>query len=155
MADLVSSLVAANRVMVFSKTYCPYCVKAKSALNSVGLSSFGLLELDSHPRADEVRSSARPRERWRASSFCARALRRRVAPVCARPPPRWRHRSPRTPLRRTARGAQVQDALLKLTGARSVPRVFVDGKCIGGGDDAAAMARDGRLKTMLTAAGIM
>jgi glutaredoxin 3 len=49
----------------------------------------------------------------------------------------------------------VQDALLKMTGARSVPRVFVDGKCIGGGDDTDAMARDGRLKTMLTAAGIM
>lgn len=50
---------------------------------------------------------------------------------------------------------QVQDALLKLTGGRSVPRVFVDGKFIGGGDDTAAMARDGRLKTMLTSAGIM
>ena len=50
---------------------------------------------------------------------------------------------------------QVQDALLKLTGGRSVPRVFVDGKFIGGGDDTAAMARDGRLKTMLVSAGIM
>jgi len=28
---------------------------------------------------------------------------------------------------------QVQDILLSLTGARTVPRVFVDGKCIGGG----------------------
>ena len=50
---------------------------------------------------------------------------------------------------------QVQDALLTLTGGRSVPRVFVDGKFIGGGDDTAAMARDGRLKTMLVSAGIM
>jgi glutaredoxin len=59
MADLVASLVASNRVMVFSKSYCPYCSKAKRALNSVGLSAFGLLELDSHPRADEVRRRAR------------------------------------------------------------------------------------------------
>lgn len=49
----------------------------------------------------------------------------------------------------------MQDALLKVTGGRSVPRVFVDGKFIGGGDDTAAMARDGRLKEMLTAAGIL
>ena len=28
---------------------------------------------------------------------------------------------------------QVQDILLGITGARTVPRVFVDGKCIGGG----------------------
>ena len=50
---------------------------------------------------------------------------------------------------------KVQDALLKLTGARAVPRVFVDGKFIGGGDDTAAMARDGRLKTMLAAVGVL
>ena len=30
---------------------------------------------------------------------------------------------------------QVQDILLGLTGARTVPRVFVDGQCIGGGND--------------------
>ncbi len=51
--------------------------------------------------------------------------------------------------------SQVQDALLKMTGGRSVPRVFVDGKFIGGGDDTAAMARDGRLKEMLSSAGIL
>ncbi len=58
-------------------------------------------------------------------------------------------------VRRHPDGRKVQDALMKLTGGRSVPRVFVDGKFIGGGDDTAAMARDGRLKAMLTAAGIM
>jgi len=31
--------------------------------------------------------------------------------------------------------SQIQDHLLTLTGARSVPRVFVGRKCIGGGDD--------------------
>ena len=30
---------------------------------------------------------------------------------------------------------QVQDILLGLTGARTMPRVFVDGQCIGGGND--------------------
>ena len=68
--------------------------------------------------------------------------------------PRARGAAPTLSAYRTAL-LQVQDALLELTGGRSVPRVFVDGKFIGGGDDTAAMARDGRLKTMLVSAGIM
>ena len=59
MAELVSELVAKNRVMVFSKTYCPYCTKAKQALASVGLTQYGLLELDGHARGDEARRVAR------------------------------------------------------------------------------------------------
>ena len=31
----VKDLVAGNKVMVFSKSYCPYCAKAKSAIDSV------------------------------------------------------------------------------------------------------------------------
>ena len=61
MADLVQSLIAGSRVMVFSKSYCPYCAKAKSALQSVGLTQYGLLELDGHPRCDEARAAASPR----------------------------------------------------------------------------------------------
>lgn len=63
-------------------------------------------------------------------------------------------------LRRGAAGSAVRDAqrlpraaaLLarsKMTGARTVPRVFVNGKCIGGGDDTAALAASGRLAKML------
>jgi hypothetical protein len=61
MADLVESLIKGSRVMVFSKSYCPYCTKAKSALQSVGLTQYGLLELDGHPRCDEARAAASPR----------------------------------------------------------------------------------------------
>ena len=35
------------------------------------------------------------------------------------------------------------------TGARSVPRVFVDGKFIGGGDDISAKSSNGSLKKLL------
>jgi glutaredoxin 3 len=48
----------------------------------------------------------------------------------------------------------IQDALGELTGARSVPRVFVGGNFIGGGDDTAAKAATGELKQLLTAAGV-
>lgn len=48
----------------------------------------------------------------------------------------------------------IQDALYEVTGARSVPRVFIGGKFIGGGDDTAAKAASGELKELLVAAGV-
>ncbi len=46
-------------------------------------------------------------------------------------------------------GDAIQDVLLQLTGGRSVPRVFIKGKFIGGGDDTAALARNGGLAKLL------
>ena len=37
----------------------------------------------------------------------------------------------------------------KLTGQSSVPRVFIGGKCIGGGDDVMALHQSKQLETML------
>ena len=50
---------------------------------------------------------------------------------------------------------EIQDILLDITGGRSVPRVFVDGHFIGGGDDTALMARNGQLKQKLEEAGVL
>ena len=74
-------------------------------------------------------------------------------------------------------GGEIQDVLLEMTGAllavtwrsplwpacqpcgsaggRSVPRVFVDGTFLGGGDDTAAKAKSGELKQLLTSKGIL
>ncbi|CAN0061784.1 unnamed protein product, partial [Ascophyllum nodosum] len=41
----VKELVASKPVVVFSKTYCPYCTKAKVALDAVG-AKYELVELD-------------------------------------------------------------------------------------------------------------
>ena len=49
----------------------------------------------------------------------------------------------------------VQDYLGEKTGAKSVPRVFIAGKFIGGGDDTAAAAADGRLKQWLVEAEVI
>ena len=46
-------------------------------------------------------------------------------------------------------GAAIQDYLLSLTGARSVPRVFIGGKCIGGGSETRALNESGQLKKLL------
>ncbi len=49
----------------------------------------------------------------------------------------------------------VQDALLDITGGRSVPRVFIGGKFLGGGDDTAAAAANGTLEKLLKEAGAL
>jgi glutaredoxin 3 len=44
---------------------------------------------------------------------------------------------------------EIQDALGDMTGARSVPRVFVDGKFIGGGTDVKKLYETGELAKIL------
>jgi len=73
-SELVSSLIKKHAVVVFSKTYCPYCKKAKAALTAIK-APFEAVELDT--RND---------------------------------------------------GADIQNALEKLTGRRTVPNVFIAGK---------------------------
>ncbi|OQR77317.1 glutaredoxin-like [Tropilaelaps mercedesae] len=48
---------------------------------------------------------------------------------------------------------EIQGVLGELTGARTVPRVFVGGKCIGGGSDTQQLDKDGTLEAMLKSAG--
>lgn len=49
----------------------------------------------------------------------------------------------------------IQDYLLKLTGARSVPRVFINGKCVGGGSETRALQDQGKLVPMLKEIGAL
>ncbi|KAM4641570.1 glutaredoxin 2 [Discoglossus pictus] len=42
-------------------------------------------------------------------------------------------------------GSQLQAALHQITGARTVPRVFVNGTCIGGGTETRKLNQEGRL----------
>lgn len=44
---------------------------------------------------------------------------------------------------------EIQDVLGEMTGARSVPRIFVDGNFIGGGSDAEKMFKNGELQKLL------
>lgn len=52
--DWVESQIKSNKVVVFSKTYCPYCTKAKRALKESGLKDFLLVELDNRDDGDEI-----------------------------------------------------------------------------------------------------
>lgn len=44
-SQVVESLIESNKIVVFSKTWCPYCRKAKHFLTDKGL-EFAVLELD-------------------------------------------------------------------------------------------------------------
>jgi glutaredoxin 3 len=43
----------------------------------------------------------------------------------------------------------IQDVLNDMTGARTVPRVFIGGKFIGGGDDTVKLFQEGKLTEIL------
>jgi len=92
------------KVAVFSKSYCPYCHKAKNALESFTYkpNTFYWLEIENRPDCQEI-----------------------------------------------------QDYLGSITGGRSVPRVFINGKFFGGGDETAAAHKKGTLQKTLEAAGAL
>ncbi|KAK7888863.1 hypothetical protein WMY93_024423 [Mugilogobius chulae] len=46
-------------------------------------------------------------------------------------------------------GRKLQDALAQMTGARTVPRVFINGNCIGGGSDTRQLHQQGKLLPMI------
>lgn len=94
----VSRWVSENPVVVFSKTWCPFCQKAKDALGSAG-ADFLVVELDEREDGDDI-----------------------------------------------------QAALEAKTGVRTVPRVFIGGKCIGGGDDTVRLLEAGELAQLVKSA---
>ena len=52
-STFVDEAIAANKVVVFSKTTCPFCSKAKSALRSIG-AEFEVYEIERRPGAWKV-----------------------------------------------------------------------------------------------------
>ncbi|XP_058495092.1 glutaredoxin 2 isoform X2 [Solea solea] len=44
---------------------------------------------------------------------------------------------------------RMQDALTQITGARTVPRVFINGNCIGGGSDTKQLHQQGKLVPLI------
>lgn len=102
---MVSDALAEAPVVIFSKTFCPYCKDVLAMFDKLGLTQAPhIVELD---------------------------------------------------LLQPQRMDAVQDHLKDLTGARSVPRVFVDGKFIGGADDTIAAYASGKLAEVLVEAGAL
>ncbi|KAI8056180.1 thioredoxin-like protein [Syncephalis plumigaleata] len=91
---LVKDYINEHEVMVFSKTYCPYCSRAKQILQKM-IAELGLtvklfvLELDVEPN-----------------------------------------------------GAEIQNALLEISGQRTVPNIYINGKHVGGCDNVIQLQKD-------------
>ncbi|XP_013378772.1 glutaredoxin-1 [Lingula anatina] len=100
MADvkkMIDAKINSKKVVVYSKTYCPFCKKAKDVLKQYNIpEDIEIIEIEDNPDC-----------------------------------------------------SAIQDYLCQITGARSVPRVFINGKCIGGGDETVALQKSGKLKGML------
>ncbi|CAM9641732.1 unnamed protein product [Chrysoparadoxa australica] len=155
--DFVKDKISSVPVVVFSKTYCPYCTKAKAALNQLG-AKYETVELDVVANGSAIQKAL--------ADITGRSVRklhlylswdqtkplpflRSVKPSKAiaipstacntygRNPPGYVNPCSPTPL---------------LLARRSVPNVFVSGESIGGGDETAALAQSGQLKPLLEAA---
>ncbi|XP_060791472.1 glutaredoxin-1 [Neoarius graeffei] len=102
--EFVKAQIKGDKVVVFLKPTCSYCILAKDVLSKYSFRS-GRLELIDISVLDNM-------------------------------------------------GA-IQDYLQHLTGARTVPRVFIGEECIGGGSDVEGLDRSGKLKGMLQKIGAL
>ena len=100
--ELMDQKIANKKVFVISKSYCPFCVKAKKILQKYNIpaDNIEIQEIENDKDCNEI-----------------------------------------------------QDYMRQLTGGRSVPRVFIGGKFIGGGDETEAAHKAGKLQGMLESAG--
>ena len=94
--DFVNRETEQSKIVIFSKSYCPYCTKAKELFSSLNVEGTKVYELDIMDN-----------------------------------------------------GADIQKALLDLTGQRTVPNIFINQKHLGGNDDAQAAYRSGKLQKMI------
>ena len=52
--EWVDAQIKDNKVVVFSKTYCPHCKSVKDILSDVGLNDFLVIELDTRDDGGEI-----------------------------------------------------------------------------------------------------
>ena len=93
--ETAAAHIKASKIVIFSKTHCPYCKKAKEAIGKL-TPAFSVVELD------VVKD-----------------------------------------------GPAQQEALLELTGQRTVPNIFVDGAHIGGCDKTLELIAAGEFQKLI------
>lgn len=114
-ATFVREAIAKDMVVIFSKSYCPYCTMAKKV--SVKVQD----DLRTHP----------------------------MTPVLLQEFEKLGQKFTAIEIENRADCDEIQGVLGEMTGAKSVPRVFVKGNFIGGGTDVQKLAKSGELQRML------
>ncbi|XP_019942593.2 glutaredoxin-1 [Paralichthys olivaceus] len=102
--QFVQTKIKGDKVVLFIKPKCPYCITAKDVLSKYKFKPGHLECIDISGRSDM---------------------------------------------------GSMQDYFLELTGARTVPRVFIGEECIGGGSDVEALHKKGKLEGMLQSIGAL
>ncbi|XP_046881311.1 glutaredoxin-1 [Hypomesus transpacificus] len=102
--EFVETKIKGDKVVLFIKPTCSYCVMAKDVLSKYKFKPGHLEYIDISGRSDM---------------------------------------------------GSLQDYFLEITGARTVPRVFIGEECVGGGSDVAEMDKSGKLKEMMQAIGAL
>ena len=115
----IENKIAEKPVFVISKSYCPFCNKAKQVLRKYNIKpeNIEIMEIDNDKYCNEIQVKYR-------SGLDYLVLR-----------------------------GLLQELMAKKTGGRSVPRVFVGGQFLGGGDQTEEADRSGELAGLLEAAG--
>ncbi|KAG8384846.1 hypothetical protein BUALT_Bualt04G0160800 [Buddleja alternifolia] len=134
-------IVSSNSVVVFSKNYCPFCVRVKKLLKDLG-ASFKAIELDAENYVDLCFFLLRGSKSY--CPFCVR-VKKLLTDLGAS--------FKAIELDAESDGSEIQSALAQWTGQRTVPNVFIAGKHIGGCDDTTALHNNGKLVPLLTEAG--
>ena len=50
----VAKLLRNHKLVMFSKTFCPFCIKAKAILRDAGVSDMKIVELDENKNGDNL-----------------------------------------------------------------------------------------------------
>ena len=95
--EFAKSEIENNKVVVFSKSYCPFCKKTKALFTEKGI-DFKVYELNEMDN-----------------------------------------------------GGEIQDALLEISGQKTVPNVFINGVHVGGNSETQEASSSGKLDEMLAA----
>ncbi|UZJ54109.1 hypothetical protein CBS101457_003429 [Exobasidium rhododendri] len=54
--SVAEKLISDSKVAVFSKSYCPYCKKAKSVIQSFNVPGVGIIELDEESEGADIQA---------------------------------------------------------------------------------------------------
>ncbi|ODQ66897.1 glutaredoxin [Nadsonia fulvescens var. elongata DSM 6958] len=113
----IESITTQSKIVVASKSHCPYCTRTKQTLASYGIQLEPLTDFET-PVSPQGKSIL-------------------------------------LELNQLSDGSLIQDILQRISGQRTVPNIYINGKHIGGNSDLQALHTSGQLELLLKSAGLI